>query len=60
MEIHNEGTEYYLATRPKWRRIVGAVMCFFGLHRSGFTDREGARTEYNQCVRCGEYKRMKF
>lgn len=55
----DEGKDYHLKTRPKWRRIIGRVLCFFGLHRDYFSD-SGGTTIYNHCVRCGAYKRMQF
>jgi hypothetical protein len=55
----SEGHDYYIKSRPKWRRFIGKILCFLGLHRDYFSN-GGGITEFNHCVRCGAYKRMRF
>lgn len=59
MKTMDEGNNHYVKSRPKWRRAIGWLLCFLGLHRDSFTN-GGGITTYNHCVRCGAYKRYRF
>jgi hypothetical protein len=55
-----DGQVTHLLTRSKFRRIIGKGLCFLGLHRDYFRDKDGNTHSYSYCVRCGEYKRAGF